>query len=1191
MDIGITNIALSAYLAFGQPVANTREVVRYGGLQAIHADGTLSLRMTEPTRRVEDIAGGVHVVSESGDESYPFFLTRHAVFHDDCDVVETWIEIRHDEEGPVRLVRMDSFASELPWKPDEVGVLTLAGGVQREARVVESRLAPGQTLATSSREGIHNAWESNPAMMVAFGGADESRGDVLGVALEWTGCSAKCVRREHDGRTKVFIGVDNQGGPYVLDPGVTLKTPRALLVLSRKGKGEVSRQFHRWAHLHLMPHGYDLHPVLLNSWEGSYFGFSEKTLTDMMDGVREMGGEMFVLDDGWFGRGRYARDEVNKDTSGLGDWVVNDRKLPHGLGWLSDQAKARGLKFGLWVEPEMANTNSALAVAHPDWLLQEPRRQVLLGRGGSQNTLDLCNPDVRDCVFEQIDAVYSTIPDLAYVKWDANGPISNLGSPSLPRDRQGNLWFDYTMGLCDLLARFQAKRPHVVTQACASGGGHMDFGFLRYADEFWTSDRTDPVDRVLIQWGASQFYPASAMACHVTASPNHQTGRETPLKYRFDVAMSGRLGFELHPKDLSVEDLAYAKERVAQYKRIRPVVQAGDLYRLASPYEFPFAAFMYVSRDKSAAVLFVLGLDRETGAMPPLRLAGLDEQASYLVGSAVRTGTSLMTEGVAVRLRGRYASEVVELRKAEERPVTGARVVSGGDPAWELRRAKAVNRMRPLVYNTDGCDMLYWPTNLPTTVANFTGRRLKDALGTYVSTVSYCPQSAGFGHFTCRMAGEPLTGTVPLPGCRNAAADFFRLGTDSLQMATEFCATNGLEVFVSVRVNDRHDSSSTPKNLSALYPKFKLEHPECIMGDLARGPRQSELYRGFTGWSCVDFHQPLVRETMKRFVRELVENYEVDGIEYDFNRHFMLFRSVAVGGVATLEEVGEMTQLMRDLRAITEEAGRRRNRPVVIAMRMADSVAFDLAVGADIETWFREGLVDIWVGGGYFLLNPLPTSVEVAHRHGVKFYWSLDESRIPRHAATVGLPCLPGRMTKAFYAARFSAAQAAGCDGVYVFNIENEFLRTVASMDPRSTRGLEKVYFAVERGSGGFGPGDWLKDGGRFSRLPGLDPGRPRKMSPGETYRFEMFVGDDFGGDSPPRTTVHALVTGLKSERLSVSVNGTALSAASRDGIDFSADVPPGVLKSGMNEFAVSFPVDASKGATFNDFSLWVLPR
>ena len=672
----VLSLVTATYLAFGQPVPNSREVVRYGGVQTIHADGTMTLRLSETGRKETSERGVRRLAIGLKDDGYPFALTRHVVQYDDCDVVETWVEIRHEEEGPVRLVKMDSFAAELPEVPAGVKVLTLAGASQHENNLEESDVAPGQTLATSSREGIHNAWESNPAMMVSLGEATENTGYVLGVALEWTGCSAKSVRRAFDGRTSVFIGVDNQGGPYVLDPGVTLATPRALLVLSHRGRGEVSRQFHRWAHRHLMPHGYDLHPVLLNSWEGSYFSFTEKTLTDMMDGVAEMGGEMFVLDDGWFGRGEFARNEKNRDKVGLGDWVVNDRKLPHGLGWLSDQAKARGLKFGLWVEPEMVNSRSALATAHPDWMLQEPRRRTLFGRGGTQNVLDLCNPVVRDRLFEMIDGVYAGVPGLAYVKWDANAPISNLGSPSLPRDRQANLWFDYTMGLYALLARFQAKRPHVMTQACASGGGHMDFGFLRYADEFWTSDRTDPMNRIFIQWGASQFYPASAMACHVTASPNHQTKRETPLKYRFDVAMTGRLGFELHPKDLTADEIAFAKRCVADYKRIRPLVQQGDLYRLVSPYENEYAALMYVNEVRTSAVLFCLGLDRplSEGTAVRIRPDGLAPDRTYVIseltkrdgvghvrGSSAMSGRDLMDGGIPLSLRGPYDSVCLEL--------------------------------------------------------------------------------------------------------------------------------------------------------------------------------------------------------------------------------------------------------------------------------------------------------------------------------------------------------------------------------------------------------------------------------------------------------------------------------------------------------------------------------------------------
>ena len=672
-------IALAGYLAFGQLVPHgQQEIVKHAGLQVIHADGAVTLRLMETGREEKSDGAAKLVAIRMKDEHYPFEVVRYVRSWNDCDAVETWVEIRHSESGPVKLIQADSFASRVDAKESVVKVLSLAGKWAWEANVRESEVAAGQSVQLLSRAGTRDAWESNAGMMVSFGrNVDEEHGKVLGVALEWTGTTERRIRRDWDGKTtEVFAGVDMTTGPYTLDPGKTFTTPRAVLVWSERGRGEVSREFHRWARRHLMPHGGDLHPVLLNSWEGSYFSFTEQTLLDMMDGVKEMGGEMFVLDDGWFGRGKYARDDKNRDKTGLGDWTVNPEKLPRGLGWLAGEANARGLKFGLWVEPEMVNVRSWLAEEHPDWILREKNRPLALGRGGTQVVLDMTNPAVRDNLYGQLDAVYSTMPTLAYVKWDSNQNIVNPGSTYLAADRQPNLWYDYTIGLYELLARLQAKRPGVMVQACASGGGHMDFGFLRYADEFWTSDDTDPLRRVYIQWGASQFYPACAMACHVTASPNHQTKRETPLKYRFDVAMTGRLGFELHPKDLKPDEVAFAKAAVADYKRIRPVVQQGDLYRLASPYEKPLSAMMYVDEAKSAAALFALGLDRAEEVSETLCLRGLEAGAQYEVreincGNSCHaelpagsvSGRDLMEKGLAVRLVGKYDSAAFEIRR------------------------------------------------------------------------------------------------------------------------------------------------------------------------------------------------------------------------------------------------------------------------------------------------------------------------------------------------------------------------------------------------------------------------------------------------------------------------------------------------------------------------------------------------
>ncbi|MBQ3345160.1 MAG: alpha-galactosidase [Kiritimatiellae bacterium] len=677
------DIALAGCLAFGQLTGNPREAItKHNGLQVIHADGAVTLRLAEVGRDEMATVGAKTVSVRMKDEHYPFEVVRHVKTWDDCGAVETWADIRHSETGAVRLVRADSFAAPVAVTSAAVRVMSLTGTAQNEANVSETSLANGQTLELVSSAGTRDAWEANASMMVSFGdGVDEEGGNVLGVALEWSGTSCRRIRRNWNGTvTEVFAGVDMTTGPYTLDPGVTFTTPRAILVLSEKGKGEVSRQYHRWAHRHLMPHGYDLHPVLLNSWEGSYFSFTERTLLDMMDGVKEMGGEMFVLDDGWFGRGKYARDDVNRDAAGLGDWCVNTAKLPYGLGWLADEAGRRGLKFGIWVEPEMANTKSWLYEKHPDWVLREENRPLVCGRGKSQVVLDFCNPAVRDNIFNQLDKVYdditlnSQLSTLTYIKWDCNANIWNPGSAYLAADRQPNLWYDYTMGYNELMARFQAKRPHVMVQACASGGGRMDFGSLRYADEFWTSDCTDPYRRVFIQWGASQFYPASAMACHVTASPNHQTKRETPLKYRFDVAMTGRLGFELHPKDMTAEDIAFAKAAVADYKRIRPTIQQGDLYRLVSPYENPFSALMYASETKDAAAVFALGLKIDGERTETLHLRGLDPTAMYLVREINRgellhaesttkpvSGRDLMEHGLVVTLLGDYDSAVFEL--------------------------------------------------------------------------------------------------------------------------------------------------------------------------------------------------------------------------------------------------------------------------------------------------------------------------------------------------------------------------------------------------------------------------------------------------------------------------------------------------------------------------------------------------
>ncbi|PTX94523.1 alpha-galactosidase [Opitutus sp. ER46] len=669
----------ATYSVFGSDNDRANTMNKYGGLAVIHADGVTSTELQAvAARTVDEPAGITHLVLELKDPAYPFFVTQHFRAVEASDVIETWVEIRHDEPAPVKLVRMDSAAFVFPALAREFSVLSLTGQWASEGQVAEAALAQGQTIVLNSRSGVRSAFGNNASFMVSVGPrASETSGEVIAGALAWSGAWEISFYRDQLNALSINAGPDTGNGAYTLDAGHPLVTPKLALTYSAAGKGQVSRNFHRWARDVQLRDGRTLRPVLLNSWEGAYFKFNEQTLTDMMDGVRQLGGEMFVVDDGWFARGKYARDD---DKRGLGDWVLNEAKLPKGLAYLANEAKARGLQFGIWVEPEMANTTSELVEQHPDWVLREKTRALRQGRGGTQVVLDLTNPAVRDNLFQQMDAMITSIPGLAYIKWDANADFMNVGSTYLAADRQPNVWFDYTVGLYDLLGRLHAKYPKINLQACSSGGGRMDYGFLRYADEFWTSDDTDARQRIFLQWGAGHFYPACAMAAHVTAVPNHQTHRTTPLKYRFDVAMSGRLGFELHPKNMTPEEIAFAQKAVVDYKRIRPVVQLGDLYRLVSPWENSYASLMYVSEDQKRAVVFVYGLNRliQSDYPAPLPLQGLAADKHYRVTEINRenndaksehsrvngkqvSGAALLAMGLPVKLGAEYDSAVFEL--------------------------------------------------------------------------------------------------------------------------------------------------------------------------------------------------------------------------------------------------------------------------------------------------------------------------------------------------------------------------------------------------------------------------------------------------------------------------------------------------------------------------------------------------
>ena len=389
----------------------------------------------------------------------------------------------------------------------------------------------------------------------------------------------------------------------------------------------VSRNFHRWGRKYRMAHGDCERKILLNSWEGVDLAVNEPVMNEMMDDFAAMGGELFVMDDGWFGN-KYHRDT---DSYALGDWQPDVRKLPGGIASLVRSATDKGLSFGIWIEPEMVNVGSELYEKHPDWVLKAEHRDQLYGRGGTQLILDMANPEVQDFVFSVVDDIMSQNPDIDYIKWDSNMSVREHGSQCLEHQTHQNI--AYWKGFEATLERIRAKYPDVTLQNCASGGGRINWGIMNWFDEFWLSDNTDAFQRVYMQWGASYFYPAIATACHVSDVPSHAIRKFTSLKYRVDVAMSGRFGIELLPSRLSEKERAFVTRAIEQYKEIRPVVQFGDIYRLVSPYEDKgCASLMYVSEDKSDAVFYWYRMVcLYSQKFPRFRMQGLDPDRNYLV--------------------------------------------------------------------------------------------------------------------------------------------------------------------------------------------------------------------------------------------------------------------------------------------------------------------------------------------------------------------------------------------------------------------------------------------------------------------------------------------------------------------------------------------------------------------------------
>lgn len=592
-------------------------------LAATMPDGNMTLDLAVDTVVTDGAITSVRL----RDKVYPLNVDLRLKTFPDCDIIEIWTEITNNAKK--NIVLREFASAHLPIPYGDVYLSSLYGTWANEARL-EERPLPHGVVEIYNTDGIRNSQSSHAEIMLSLDGKPaENHGRVIGAALCYSGNYKLRVDTDESDFHHFFAGINEDNSSYILAPGETFITPELALTYSTEGKGGASRSFHNWAKKHKIAHGDRDRKILLNSWEGVYFDINETGMADMMSDIADMGGELFVMDDGWFGS-KYPRDN---DTTSLGDWVVNTHKLPHGIIGLVESAKQNGIDFGIWIEPEMTNFKSELFEKHPEYVIKADKREIIPGRGGSQVALDLGNPKVQDLVFEVFDTLMTNYPEIDYIKWDANTAVLNRGSQYLDKDRQSHLFINYHRGFKDVMERIRAKYPDVTIQACASGGGRANYGILPWFDEFWVSDDTDALQRIYLQWGTSHFFPALAMGSHISAAPNHQTGRVIPLKFRIDVAMSGRLGMEIQPKDMTDAEKEQCRLAISDYKRIRDVVQHGNLYRLQSPYDNKgVASLMYVSDNRDKAVLFWYKTETFAGQkLPPTVLAGLAPDRSYKI--------------------------------------------------------------------------------------------------------------------------------------------------------------------------------------------------------------------------------------------------------------------------------------------------------------------------------------------------------------------------------------------------------------------------------------------------------------------------------------------------------------------------------------------------------------------------------
>ena len=518
----------------------------------------------------------------------------------------------------VHLLKAMSLSLDLPDK-DYIW-MQFSGAWARERHIKERRLEQGIQSVGSIRG--NSSHEHNPFVVLKRPSATENSGEVMGFSLIYSGNHRMQAEVDTHDTTRITVGIHPQNFDWKLEPTESFQTPEAVVVFSDQGLNGMSQTFHRLYQKRLARGCWRdrPRPILNNNWEATYFDFTEERLVEIAAKAKECGVELFVLDDGWFGK-------RSNDHAGLGDWTANRERLPSGIKGLSERIEKMGMKFGLWFEPEMLNRDSDLYRTHPDWILQTPQRNSCHGR--NQFVLDFSRKEVVDHIYESMYKILSEAK-VSYIKWDMNRSITECYSAAFPSDRQGEIFHRYILGVYDLYERLNTAFPEILFESCASGGGRFDPGILYYAPQGWASDDTDAAERVKIQYGTTMCYPVSSIGSHVSVIPNHQLNRNTPFHTRANVACFGTFGYELDLNKLSEEEIRQVKEQIQFMKKYRELIQFGTFYRLKSPFEGNETAWMSVSEDKKTALVFWY---RErnvvNAAFTRVRLQGLNPELLY----------------------------------------------------------------------------------------------------------------------------------------------------------------------------------------------------------------------------------------------------------------------------------------------------------------------------------------------------------------------------------------------------------------------------------------------------------------------------------------------------------------------------------------------------------------------------------